>query len=182
MAEFTYTPDDEEVVSQWVEEVEATGEQVMEASDREDQQAQKQEKAKKSQAEEEGVVTRTEYLADKFLDSASEEEKRLFAIYRRGDEDPRQMRAIIELAQTKAAEASKALSAEVEEKAEEKATQIAADQYGVGPITPGQASRKMTPQEEFDALAAQAKAERDTHKSFQLWNALPGSGEITPPD
>lgn len=176
------TTDEEQEFSQFVDALEDEGEQVMAEADRVDQQAKKQAQAKKAEHEDDGVVTKTEYMADKFLASASEEEARLFAIYRRGDEDPRQLKAIMELAQTKAAEAEKVMGAEVEEKAEKLADEKAATAYGVGPITPGQPSRKMTAQEEFDALALRARQEKDTHISFALWNALPGSGEVSNPD
>lgn len=177
MSDFT-TPDEEQEFAQYVDALEAEGEQVMAEADRVDQQAQKQAQAKKAEHEDSGVVTKTEYMADKFLASASEEEARLFAIYRRGDEDPRQLKGIIELAQTKAAEAARAIGEEVEVKAEEKATKIASDQYGVGPLANGVPS---PPVDDWEAGRERIR-QGDMHTAFQMFNSLPSTGGVTQPD
>jgi hypothetical protein len=182
MAESIQAPEDEQEFSAWLDDLESEEDKAVAVAEREDKQAQKPVQAHKAQKDDEAVVTRTEYLEDKFLAQATDQEKALFAIYAHGVETPREMQAAIDLAKTNASEADKLMGATVEERAEEKATEKARDAYGVGPITPGQASRKMTPQEEFDALAAQARENRDTHVSFKLWNALPGSGEVSQPD
>lgn len=111
----------------------------------------------------------TEEIIDKFMAGASEDAKRLFGIYRRGDEDPKQLKAIMELAVVKATEAAPA----VEEQAEKRADQIAREQYGVGPISGGQpSSGEMTAEQYFDQRREQAR-KGDMHAAFELWNKLP---------
>jgi hypothetical protein len=182
MPDSTQAPDEEQEFAQWLDELESEEDKAVAVAEREDKQAQKTDHQQKAKHEEEGVVTRSEYIADKFLSDATDDEKRIFAIYRKGDEDPRQMSALIDLARTKVAEADKTLSAEVDEKADRLADEKAKDAYGVGPISKGEPSRQMTPQEEFDLMARNARETKDTHISFKLWNALPGSGEVSPSD
>lgn len=165
---------------EWVDELESPEEDAaVAAAEHDDDKAAKQARVKKAHDEEDGVVTKAEYMADKFLSGASEEEARLFAIYRRGDEDARQLKGIIELAKTKAAEAAKALGQEVEEKAEKLADKKAADAYGVGPLAPGAPSREMTPQELFDARKAKAKETGSSHSFYELYRDLPAEAEAS---
>jgi hypothetical protein len=120
----------------------------------------------------------TEEIIDKFMAGASEDAKRLFGIYRRGDEDPKQLKAIMELAVVKAGEAAPA-SEEVEEQAEKKATQMARDAYGVGPISGGQAaSGEMTAEQYFDSLRERTR-KGDMHAAFEAWNKLPPESEAS---
>jgi hypothetical protein len=116
----------------------------------------------------------TEAIIDKFESSASEDAKRLFGIYRKGDEDPRQLKAIMELAVVKAREAEPAAE-EVEAQAEKQAEKIAKEQYGVGPISGGSKA------EEDDGWekAREAVRQGDMHTAFKMWESLPPTGGVT---
>jgi hypothetical protein len=150
MPDSTQAPDEEQEFAQWLDELESEEDKAVAVAEREDKQAQKTDHQQKAKHEEEAVVTRTEYLADKFLTTASDQEKKLFAIYSRRVETPREMQDAIDLAKSSAAEAADLMSAEVDEKAEEKATQIAKEDYGVGPISGGSSS-DLTPEEQQKA-------------------------------
>jgi hypothetical protein len=113
---------------------------------------------------------------EKFLSSASPEAQELFAIYRTGDETEKQLDRIMQLSITKSSEARKGDDADTEESPEDKARKIAADQYGVGPISGGASATTERPEEVFDSLAA-AGRKGDSHASFLLWNGLPSNGE-----
>lgn len=78
---------------------------------------------------------RVEKKVDSFLDAASDTEKELFAIFRKGDEDEKQLDRLIELVKTKAnvAEGKFVSEEEIEEKAAEKA----AEAVGPGPLRQG---------------------------------------------
>lgn len=103
----------------------------------------------------------TDDLIDKFSEKASEEAKRLFDIYRRGDEDPKQLKALMELAVVKAKEAAP-VPEEVEQQAEKRADEIAKEHYGVGPLASGGPVPEMTPEEEQrNALFRRVQAEGD---------------------
>lgn len=117
-------------------------------------------------------------MTEKFLATASDTAKELFAIYRTGDEDPKQLKRIMDLAMTKAAETEKPEPEVDEEVVEAKAAQMAKDAYGVGPIAGGRAS---TPDDEW--ASARARVRRgDTHTAFAMFESLPGNGEVTVPD
>jgi hypothetical protein len=176
MADFA-TSDEEKEFGSFLDELEAEGEQAMAAAEREDQQHQKHEKAKKAEREEDGVVTKAEYMADKFLASASATEKTLFGIYRHGAETPDQIRRAIELARTNAAEAEKATSKEVEEQVEQKAAEVASEAYGVGPLANGSPARQPTAQEIFDRTREHAVKTRDTRALGSLFVSLPPDAE-----
>jgi len=87
-------------------------------------------------------VTRSEYAAEKELEKlestfaahASDEEKELLAIYRTGDEAPKQLKRLMQLAHTKAAEAKKAPDPEEVEK---KAAELAQNMIGTSPLSGG---------------------------------------------
>jgi hypothetical protein len=147
MAEEIQAPEDEQEFAQWLDELESEEDKAVAVAEREDKQAQKPVQANKAQRDDEAVVTRTEYLTDKFLATASDQEKALFAIYSHGVETPREMQSAIDLAKTNAAEAAKVMGEEVEEKAEEKAKELAKSEYGVGPISGGSSS-DLTPEEQ----------------------------------
>ena len=55
---------------------------------------------------------KTDDMLDKFTASAPEEARRLLDIWRKGDEDPKQLKALMELATTKASEAEKPVDEE----------------------------------------------------------------------
>ena len=154
-------PDEEQEFAQWLDELESEEDKAVAVAERENQREKKVEQAKKAEHEETEVVTRSEYLADRFLESASEDEKRLFTIYRRGDEDPRQMQAVIDMAKTKAAEAAKTLSTEVDEKAQERADEIAADAYGVGPLSNSRQEAIPPEQQQYQDLWGRVQKEGD---------------------
>jgi hypothetical protein len=110
---------------------------------------------------------KVEDMKDKFLSSASDTAKELFAIYCTGSEDPKQLKRIMDLAKTKAAET------EVDPEAVEKAaTRKAAEAYGVGPIAEGHAE----PPDEWQEARERVR-QGDTSLAFKMWNSLPTSGE-----
>jgi hypothetical protein len=82
-------------------------------------------------------LTKEEYRAEREIEkldktweaNASEVEKNLVAIWRRGDETPAQLKKLMQLARTKAAE-----TAPSAEEVEKKAAEIAQNELGVGPI------------------------------------------------
>jgi Skp family chaperone for outer membrane proteins len=118
-------------------------------------------------------------MLETFRANASAEAQELLEVYRSGsDEDPATLKRAMELA-LKNAEAAKL---PLTEAAERQAQEIARDAYGVGPLTPGTPAGQQTPQEYYDQLAEKARKERDSHVSFQLWNALPANGETSTPD
>ena len=112
MADETQAPEDEQEFAQWLDELESEEDKAVAVAEREDKQAQKPVQAHKAQKDDEAVVTRTEYLEDKFLASATDQEKALFAIYAHGVETPREMQAAIDLAKTNASEADKLMGAD----------------------------------------------------------------------
>jgi hypothetical protein len=98
---------------------------------------------------------KVEKILDRFEASATEEEKRLLGIYRRGDEDPKQLQGLIDLVQTKTKEAAK--DDEDDEAATKKAEEIAREAYGVGPLQTGRpaATPDKSPEELlYDRIAA----------------------------
>lgn len=106
--------------------------------------------AKTTERKVEAFITeqKVEDLVDKFMAKAPEDAKKLFTIWRKGDEDPKQLKAMMELANVKAQETAAAAAPDIEEEAEKKAAQIAAEQYGVGPISGGQAAAPLTPEQQ----------------------------------
>ena len=111
---------------------------------------------------------KVEDMKDKFIASASDTAKELFAIYCTGNEDPKQLKRIMDLAKTKAAET------EVDPEAVEKAaTQKAQEAYGVSPLAEGHAE----PPDEWEEARKRIREKGDTHVAFQMWNSLPSSGE-----
>jgi carbonic anhydrase len=121
----------------------------------------------------EGFLTeqKVEDMKDKFIASASDTAKELFAIYCTGDEDPKQLKRIMDLAKTKAAET------EVDPEAVEKAAaKKAQEAYGVSPIS------QNGPVAEEDQWAkarekVRAGGSEGDHFAFKMWNSLPASGE-----
>lgn len=118
-------------------------------------------------------------VVDKFLAGASDTAKELFTIYRTGDEDKRQLKRIMDLAVTKAAETEKT-DEQITSEAEKLADQKAKQDYGVGPISGGQPATQATPQEYFDAQRETIRKKGDMHAAFGLWNALPPESEASP--
>lgn len=142
----------------YLEELEDEGEEVAasvadaeaEADEAEEKEA-KQRKAKEAKE----YVTKDEYevskLDDKFEKSASDEEKELLSIYRRGDENPAQLKKLMQLVHTKVQEAHKKDEPD-EEAVEQAAEELAAERYGAGPIS---TKRKKVDEEQeiIDAIA-----------------------------
>jgi hypothetical protein len=107
-------------------------------------------------------------MKDKFMAEASDTAKELFAVYCIGDENPKQLKRIMDLAKTKAAET------EVDPDAVEKAAaKKAQEAYGVAPISQ---SGPVAEEDPWDKAREKVKA-GDSHTAFQMWNSLPSSGE-----
>lgn len=89
---------------------------------------------------------------EEFLTSATENQREVFSVFRTGKENPAQIKRVIEVARQKGTVLDEKLGVakqEVDAAAEEKATEIAAKQYGAGPLPPGQ---NPTPQDEEKAM------------------------------
>lgn len=80
---------------------------------------------------------RVEKKVDAFLASASDTEKELFAIFRKGDEDDKQLDRLIELVKTKANVAEGKIAGEIDEEVEGKAAEMAQEMIGSGPLKQG---------------------------------------------
>ena len=111
-------------------------------------------------------------IDERFGATASDDAKRLVAIWRRGDEDPKQLKALMELAKTKTAE-----TAPDPEAVEKEATRKAREAYGVAPLAQGTA---VEPDEWEEARERVRRG--DTRQAFAMWNSLPGSGVVSTPD
>lgn len=104
-------------------------------------------------------------MKEKFLAEASDTAKELFAIYCTGDETPKQLKRIMDLAKTKDAETQKtdaATDEEIAEQAEKKAAQIARESYGVSPLPSGRAIPDQTPdQHRYDEAFSRVSTKGD---------------------
>lgn len=125
----------------YLDELEEEGEEVAAAvadAEAEAEEAEEKEAKQRKTKEAKEYVTKDEYevskLDDKFEKDASDEEKELLAIYRRGDENPAQLKKLMQLVRTKVQEAHKK-DEPAEEEVEEAAAAIAAERYGAGPIS-----------------------------------------------
>jgi len=171
--------DEEQEFSKWLADLQTEDGSEEEVTDEEDALV----VAKKTQKVVSEFITeqKVDDMVDRFMADAPQDAKELFAIYRIGDEDPKQLKRIMDLAMTKSAETKKASPEEAEEeetveaKAEKKAVQIAKENYGVGPISGGSSS---TPEEEWDGVSKRIRA-GDTHLAFAAWNSLPANGEVS---
>ena len=90
---------------------------------------------------------KTDEMVDEFMARAPEGAKDLFSIWRKGDEDPKQLKALMELANVKDQETAAQTAPVIEEEAEQKAAEIAREQYGVGPISSAQQGPALTPEQ-----------------------------------
>jgi hypothetical protein len=106
-----------------------------------------------------------------FEKHASETAKRVLATLRTGDETPKQLKAKMELASVKAKEIDGLETPK--EDVETKAAELAKEAYGVGPISPGQASAEDTPQQVFDRKRERIRKAGDTHTAYELFRDLP---------
>ena len=114
---------------------------------------------------------KVEDMKDKFIASASDTAKELFAIYCTGSEDPKQLKRIMDLAKTKAAET------EVDPEAVEKAAaKKAQEAYGVAPISQNGPVAEEDPWDKAREKVRAGGSEGD-RLAFKMWNSLPSSGE-----
>lgn len=167
----------------WLDELEAEGEEkvsavVAEAEEEAEEADEREAKKRKDAAK---YITKDEYelekLDSRFEASAPEEERELLAIYRRGDENPAQLKKLMQLVHTKVQEAHKKDEPD-EDVVEAKAADIAAKRYGAGPID---TSQRVVPEDEWEVGRKRVR-EGDMHTAFAMFNALPGNGEVTSAD
>jgi len=150
-----------------------------EAADQEDESISKIAKQTDRKVQEFITEQKIDKKLDKFNSSASPEAQELFAIYRTGDESEKQLDRIMQLAITKSSEARKGTEHvdDSELTPEQQAQKIAAEQYGVGPVSGGTS----VPAEEelvgvFDGLKEKGR-KGDSHSSFLMFHGLPSNGE-----
>lgn len=103
-------------------------------AEEEDEKAAKAHQAERSAVEELRAELKAKEIEETFEKSASDDEKHLLAIYRKGDESPAQLKKLMQLVHTKVQEAHKDPE-EVEEEIESKAAEMAKESYGAGPIS-----------------------------------------------
>lgn len=171
MADEVDTPigDDDDDFTRWLAELE---DEETAAVAPEDDKALKVAQQTKKVVSEFITEQKTEEMVDKFLAEASQDAQDLFTVYRTGDESPKQLRRLMELAVAKASQIKG--GDDVERRAQELADKKAREDYGVAPVgsSGGAPPREMSAEEVYDQLAAQAR-QGDTHASFLLWKNLP---------
>jgi hypothetical protein len=165
--------DDEVAFAKWLEGLQSEEDEAEEPEETEEEpdalEVAQQTKKRLEEMEQEKKV---EALVDKFMETAPDDAKRLFGIWRTGKEDTKQLKGLMELAAVKARE-----TVPSDESAEEKAKKIAREQYGVGPISPGVASEKS--EDELWEEARQRVRRGDMHQAYKMWESLPATGGVT---
>jgi len=112
----------------------------------------------------------------KFESGASADAKRIYDVWRKGDETPEQLKKLMQLAEAKASETAPQVDEETVEKV---AAQRAQSAYGVAPLD---TSQQVVPEDEWEKKRQYAKKTGDTHTFFELWNAAPRSPVSSTPE
>jgi ParB-like chromosome segregation protein Spo0J len=141
------TEDEEFEVDDLIDEEEEVQEAAEEKYAPEDEKKRREGKSVRSMLQDHIREERVEKKVDSFLDAASDTEKELFAIFRKGDEDEKQLDRLIELVKQKASTADGKFVSE--EEVEELVATKAAEAVGPGPLRQGGRPSKPDPREEL---------------------------------